>query len=332
MNDRTARLLRDANDPLLWPLIDASAEEARRRRILDEILATHVKPVVERILGRHVQADRAIRAEDAEDIMAAVQLRLVRRLQDVPHDAEAAVERLSDFTATLTYNAISDFLRKRYPERTRLKNRIRHAIARDARMAMWPSAGGIACGLASMRDIPVGGPFAIDIETPSPAMLDRQQLPEAVHALITEAGRPVLVDDVVRALVTLWHVSDAPPPSAAEANVAATQHAQLQNRNFLERLWEEILELKPMHRAALLLNLREEESGNAIALLVMLGIATVDDVAEALEMTTEQLAELWNNLPLDDRAIASMLGIDRQQVINLRRTARERLSRRLGNQ
>jgi len=47
-------------------------------------------------------------------------------------------------------------------------------------------------------------------------------------------------------------------------------------------------------------------------------------------MTIEALAELWNSLPLDDHAIAARLGITRQQVINLRRAARERLARRLG--
>jgi len=34
-------------------------------------------------------------------------------------------------------------------------------------------------------------------------------------------------------------------------------------------------------------------------------------------------------LPLEDSAIAQLFGITRQQVINLRKTARERLARRM---
>ena len=43
----------------------------------------------------------------------------------------------------------------------------------------------------------------------------------------------------------------------------------------------------------------------------------------------DRFAELWNDLPLEDSAIAQLLGITRQQVINLRKTARERLARRM---
>jgi hypothetical protein len=42
-----------------------------------------------------------------------------------------------------------------------------------------------------------------------------------------------------------------------------------------------------------------------------------------------QFAELWPQLPLDDATIAGLLNLTRQQVINLRKSARERLARRL---
>jgi hypothetical protein len=57
-------------------------------------------------------------------------------------------------------------------------------------------------------------------------------------------------------------------------------------------------------------------------------VASFREVAGALETTPPDLAELWNRLPLEDLEIAARLGLDRQQVINLRSTARERLVRR----
>jgi hypothetical protein len=69
-------------------------------------------------------------------------------------------------------------------------------------------------------------------------------------------------------------------------------------------------------------------SGAALWLVVDLGVASFRDAAAALEMPPEELAQLWNRLPLEDKEIAARLGVDRQQVINFRSTARERLARR----
>ena len=71
------------------------------------------------------------------------------------------------------------------------------------------------------------------------------------------------------------------------------------------------------------------DGSNALALLMILEIATFDQVAVALELAPERLAEIWSGLPLDDNSIAALLGVSRQQVINLRRAARERLARRV---
>ena len=59
-------------------------------------------------------------------------------------------------------------------------------------------------------------------------------------------------------------------------------------------------------------------------------IARFDEIADALEMTRSELASIWRGLPIDDATIAKRFGITRQQVINLRKSARTRLSRRLG--
>jgi hypothetical protein len=46
-------------------------------------------------------------------------------------------------------------------------------------------------------------------------------------------------------------------------------------------------------------------------------------------MSEERLTALWNDLPADDRAIGEILGCARQRVINLRMSARKRLSNRM---
>src|SRR5581483_8319845 len=89
----------------------------------------------------------------------------------------------------------------------------------------------------------------------------------------------------------------------------------------------EICQLPAGQRKALLLNLRLPE-GSAVELLEDLGVADVHSLAATLEMAPAELAELWGRLPLDDLEIAARMGIGRQQVINLRSAARQRLRRR----
>jgi hypothetical protein len=79
----------------------------------------------------------------------------------------------------------------------------------------------------------------------------------------------------------------------------------------------------------LLLNLKDAEGRGCIALFPATGIATLRQLAEALEMSADGFAQLWNELPLEDARIAELLGLTRQQVINTRKSGRERLTRRL---
>ena len=80
---------------------------------------------------------------------------------------------------------------------------------------------------------------------------------------------------------------------------------------------------------ALLLNLKDATGRGCIGLFPASGIASIRHLAAAVEIGAEEFAALWNDLPLDDARIAQLLDLTRQQVINLRKSARERLTRRL---
>jgi predicted DNA-binding protein (UPF0251 family) len=66
-----------------------------------------------------------------------------------------------------------------------------------------------------------------------------------------------------------------------------------------------------------------------VALLPRTGTASLRVIADALDIPLPDLARLWHTLPLDDAQIAERLGVTRQQVINLRKSARDRLARRM---
>ena len=52
-------------------------------------------------------------------------------------------------------------------------------------------------------------------------------------------------------------------------------------------------------------------------------------LAAALEINVADFVSIWTELPLEDVRIADLLGLTRQQVINARKSGRERLARRL---
>jgi hypothetical protein len=163
------------------------------------------------------------------------------------------------------------------------------------------------------------------------------KLNDLLAAIFDYVGGPVAFDELVSVVAALLQVKDETPASTEEemeaggAQLVSDEDVawRVEKRIFLQRLWEEVRELPLAQRAALLLNLRESDGRGCLALFPATGVATLRQIAEALEISAEQLAELWLQLPLGDATIAGLLNLTRQQVINLRKSARERLARRL---
>jgi hypothetical protein len=147
------------------------------------------------------------------------------------------------------------------------------------------------------------------------------------------------LDELVDIVAGLWGIKDRTEQPATRDEEAdslaqvAQQNtdvaAEIDNRFLLKWLWEEICQLPVRQRTALLLNLRDDQGGGVAALLPVTGVASLRQIASALEMVGEDFARLWPRLPLDDASIAGLLSVTRQQVINLRKCARERLTRRM---
>jgi hypothetical protein len=305
------------------PVLQETVINGIAERDLD-VLGARAAAVIDRVLAS--QRTAAVRQDDLEEIRSTVLLRLIIRLR---RDAET-IENFETFVVAATHNAVNDHLRRRYPERARLKNRVRYVVTRDDDFALWHGDAGLLCGFTRWT----GNAAATGVvprvdELPRPVLAQRDER-SAVSTIFARAAGPLLLDDVVELLVQAWRIGEA-----GSADPELLQHhgvdvaAALEQRREVATLWSEILLLPPAQRAALLLNLRDPDGGNALALVVLLGVATFDDVAAMVGLEAEALAELWGRLPIDDNSIATQLGITRQQVINLRSSARRRLLRRM---
>jgi len=165
------------------------------------------------------------------------------------------------------------------------------------------------------------------------------ELSDLVALIFDLAGAPVEIDDLVTLVAETRQIKDLPAEDADADEVDSTQAAfaspavdpisELDQRIYLERVWEEIRQLPPAQRSALLLNLTDPHGSTLLVLLSELRIATISEIARTLELPAEEFASIWKDLPLDDNTIAKRLGVTRQQVTSYRLSARRRLARRM---
>lgn len=326
MSTRQRNRILALNDKRLAAYLAAESDRERDEALV-RLIEDEIRPAVERIVAARARTDLPLQPSDADEIAAQVNLRVVRKLRTLPVFEEASIQDFDAWLERLTHNVIRDLVRQRSPERTRLTNRLRYLFMTDSRFALWNYDGVAVCGMAAWEDRPPANPDA-DALRAAAGGHSQNDLAGAVGALLRELGAPVRLTHLVRVLAESWNL-DAAPEAAPEEQIAPAVSDAAAERQHLSVLWQEINELPEGQRRALLLNLREPGGGNALLLFIASGIAAFEEIAAALAMTVDALALLWNDLPLEDLVIAERLGLSRQQVINLRKSARQRLSRRM---
>ena len=339
-------------DAVLLPLLQSSDKADFERRTM-QIISEHVEPLVKDIikykLRLPVRADSAGNIADAEDIYNDVIVQLLRRLNEFKADPRRnAISRLRSYVAVITYHSCYRHLRRIYPQRHLLKNRLRYLLTHQAGLALWEGEDkGLLCGFAAWRATakrPAKEHKLKQVDNDRNVLIEEGLLTtdataashaDLLAAVFAYAGGPILLDDLVNTVARLRNLQNEqfspetdqmPEPSTEAPTDVAEAHDR---REYLSSLWAEIQELPLRQRIALLLNLKGAEGRGGIELFQLAGVATVEQIASALEMPLEQFTSLWNELPLDDLKIAGRLGLTRQQVINLRKSARARLQRRL---
>jgi hypothetical protein len=248
--------------------------------------------------------------------------------------------------AVIAHRTCARWLRRQFPERHALKNRLHYLLTRQRGFALWDDDGKSVAGfeLWQKENKPAKAARHLsDLESlPNHIRALKSDKPHelagTVGAILNYAGGPIDFDELVSAIAAIQGISDQPIESLAEdedggvlmsATSEPDQAWRMEKRMFLQRLWEELQQLPINQRAALLLNLKDPSGFGCITLFPATGVASVRQLAAALDISPESFAEVWNELPLEDAKIAELLGLTRQQVINARKSGRERLARRL---
>lgn len=308
-------------DPLLEPLRDLR-DHSGRDELLGTLLTEHADPVIRRGLRHRFGPAQS---PEIEDIRSSVIVRLLNRLERVDDPEADHIASFADYVAMVTYNTIDDYARRRNPQRTLLANRVRYVLTHDSRFSLWRRDRDLVCGFAEWN-----GQRA-QTQTFETHDVDERALAYSLERAFRRAGVPADFHDVVQALATATGLNETTTPVMDVDLVDATPSAyeQLASREAADALWGEIQQLPVRQRVALLLGARDVAGQSAVAMFPAANVATIEQIAAVLEIARDELAALWPDLPLDDNTIAARLGGSRQQIINLRKSARDRLARRL---
>jgi len=330
-------------------------DSATAEACLDRLVIGHAEPIVRRVVGQklysYFNSTQLREKQEEEDIRSTALLKLISHLYQLRRsEPNFHIGNFAGYVAVSAANSCNESLRSRYPMRWRLKNRIRYLLRHRLTFHLLRNQhDDWLCGLAE-RSSQDGNDQGMPHKPPdldvflssftSNKSVHQMDLEELVASILRWMGKPVLLDHLVGIVAELLGVSDAPAdvgPSKDEGtgicdllpDPSVDIARQVEIRLYLQQLWNEIRELQMPQRRALLLNLRDAQDRDALILFTLTGIVKSADVANLLGIPVEQFALLWRRLPLDDLAIGGVLGISRQQVINLRKSARARLARRM---
>jgi DNA-directed RNA polymerase specialized sigma24 family protein len=314
-----------ANELLVSFLQSSSGEDTE---ILSLLISEHASPLIREII-RYKFHGNPSNQNDSEDLHNDIVVALLGRLHQIrAASGRNSIESFRDYVAVVSYNRCHQYFRRKYPQRNSMENRVRYLLRHDAAYALWQNGSEWICGEAR---------FAGSTHTASSDALRRafenqnksKSERERIGNMFRVMQMPVKYDDLVGLFAAEASVSDYPAPFLEETVASATAEPAPFHRAYLKKAWMEICDLPLKQRIALLLSLRDEQGDGMLVAFTIVGIAGVRQIAEVMQMKAEELAEIWKDLPWDDLKIAKRSGLTRQQVINLRKCARERLGRRL---
>lgn len=339
-------------DALLLPFLEASTTEEEEDQ-LTNLINEHISPLITQILRHKLpthleQKKENHRNQDLEEVRHEIQLHLLKRIYDLKsHAAIKPVVNLRSYVAATARNACDEYIRRKFPQRRNLRDHIRYCLLTNDDLVLWKGDGqGWLSGLSAWNKHSKPALSSIASESKSELLLQKLQsegaqrldLYNLTKTILQIAGEPLAIDQLTTIIAKIYGVEDHAACSfdGGDATLSerlaspqATPAEVIEYREHLEHLWEEICQLPRRQRVALLCNLKDQRGINVITLFPATGAASFEQIANALEIPPLEFETLWSKLPLDDLSLAKYLGISRQQVINLRRNARDRLMRRM---
>ena len=338
------------NDSALMPFLE-SLDESEAEQALARLIAEVVNPLVKQIVRYKLRAgpgdENHRSSNDVEDLCSETLVNLLTRLNEIRSGRTPdGIRNFRSYVAVTAYRACYEYLRRKYPKRHSLKNKLRYLLTHQPGFELWETVEGEwMVGLSGWSRPRPGSQLAstqLLSENNStfqhkPTLTAAANLRELLTSILQRRNRAIELDELVGIVAEACQIKDQPvsqtdDKQATLENIADERgdiDREMGRRVYLEKLWSEISRLSTGHCAALLLNLKDAQGACAIELFLITGVASFKQLADAIGQTEQWLATIWNRLPVDDLTIAAHLGVGRQRVINLRKSARRQLAKRM---
>lgn len=280
--------------------------------------------------------------QSALDLVSEVKTLIVAKLSKQRNGKGfAPIDNLEAYVKAVTKNAANQYIRRRNPNRLRLKNQLRYLLSHDRRFSLWKSDDGR--WFCAKRDLRANGsvlrrPLSDELRAELEAAKifpERADLVDVVAGVFDRREGIFSFNDLIglifelRKLTEPIEIDDELLSESRSTRPENDVHGRMEQTAYLGALWREVGKLPLRHRAALLLNLRDQNGDAMIIMFPLTRVATISQIADILEFSADEFARIWSELPWDDLTIAEYLGLTRQQVINLRQSARMTLRRKL---
>ena len=130
-----------------------------RERLLSKLILEQAAPSVRQVLRYKLRfyigkGGRSQQNPDAEDLYQDVIAKLVKILNEALQQRKnAGIKDFRQYATRVAVNACNDYLRSKYPSRTRLKDNVRDTLERHPDFDIWRSEQGeTVCGFTSWRN------------------------------------------------------------------------------------------------------------------------------------------------------------------------------------
>ncbi len=327
-----------------------------RERLLNKLILEHAAPSVKQVLLYRLRfyigkGGRSQANPDAEDLYHDIIAKLVKILNDAhTHNKNSGIKDFRHYAYRVAVNACNDYLRSKYPSRSRLKDKIRDLLDRHQDFDIWKSEQDeTVCGFAAWRN-----------ELKPCLFLDRvrklEERPEVVghemllsndsqKTLITSViagifdwvGCPIELDTLVNATVILMDVkelqyeqldNESSKFTPTSSGSAYQYEDALEERAALKILWDEIRRMPANQRETFIFSFANSKGDDLLSLLFDAGVLTPSQMAEELGLPLDRMLAIWKKMPMRNIDIALLLGAERQKVNKWRHRALKQLEMR----
>jgi hypothetical protein len=331
------------NDVVLLAFLSAESE-AEAEDCLNRLFEETIIPQIQKVLSSYL----TLTFDEKEEIQSDTQERILRILRKLRVSVFLKtplikpINNLSAYTSTVTFNCRKDFILSKQPEWRRNDNRLRR-MRDGGELIFFTDGEGVQFVCLEFPNETVSEMEFDEIVSqvcrkyPNHLFLKTQILAPSILKTANGALPKNVLIKAILEITDAVNIEEIELPE--EMNECVEKDDLIAKRQvvYLRRVWDEIKTFPPNQRKVLILSLKESGKTEVVTLLLKKRIATIKEIADALEISLEEFSEIFAKLPMSSAEIAEFLDIKdsektskEQKVDNLRRIARDLLRRRLG--